>query len=73
MDTGTDMAGRCGYNSTGNGRRGGWRERGRQWSTEAEKAYVGGGGCRSTGDSTRGGVPIRFGTYNIPNGRNRGL
>ena len=29
--------------------------------------------CRSTGTSTRGRVPIRFGTYNIRNERNRGL
>ena len=29
--------------------------------------------CRSTGNSTRGAVSIRFGTYNICNGRNRGL
>ena len=29
--------------------------------------------CRSTGRSTRGTVPIRFGTYNISNGRNGGL
>ena len=29
--------------------------------------------CRSTGKSTRGTVPIRFGTYNIRNGRNGGL
>ena len=29
--------------------------------------------CRSTGSCTRGTVPIRFGTYNIRNGRNRGL
>ena len=29
--------------------------------------------CRSTGISTRGEVPIRFGTYNICNGRNGGL
>ena len=28
--------------------------------------------CRSTEKSTRGTVPIRFGTYNIHNGRNRG-
>ena len=29
--------------------------------------------CRSTRIPTRGKVPIRFGTYNIRNGRNRGL
>ena len=29
--------------------------------------------CWSTGSCTRGAVPIRFGTYNIHNGRNRGL
>ena len=29
--------------------------------------------CQSTGESTRGAVPIRFGTYNIPNSRNGGL
>ena len=29
--------------------------------------------CRSTGIPTRGTVPIRFGTYNIHNGRNGGL
>ena len=29
--------------------------------------------CRSTGRPTSGKVPIRFGTYNIRNGRNGGL
>ena len=29
--------------------------------------------CRSTGGSTQGRETIRFGTYNIRNGRNRGL
>ena len=29
--------------------------------------------CRITGGSTRGTAPIRFGTYNIRNGRNGGL
>ena len=29
--------------------------------------------CRSTGIPTSGGVPIRFFTYNIRNGRNGGL
>ena len=29
--------------------------------------------CRSTGRPTSGKVPIRFGTYNICNGRNGGL
>ena len=29
--------------------------------------------CQSTGTSTRGRVPIRFGTYNIRKGRNGGL
>ena len=29
--------------------------------------------CQSTGDSTRGRVKIRFGTYKICNVRNRGL
>ena len=29
--------------------------------------------CRRTGPPTRGVVPIRFGTYNICNGRNGGL
>ena len=31
------------------------------------------GMCRSTGASARGGVPIRFGTYKIRNGRKGGL
>ena len=29
--------------------------------------------CRRTGQPTSGTVPIRFGTYNIRNGRNSGL
>ena len=29
--------------------------------------------CRCTGQPTSGAVPIRFGTYNINNGRNGGL
>ena len=29
--------------------------------------------CHNTGSSTRGGVPIRFGTYSIRNGCNRGI
>ena len=29
--------------------------------------------CRITGSPMRGTVPIRFGTYNIRNGRNGGL
>ena len=31
------------------------------------------GALKSTGDSTKEEVPIRFGTYNIRDGRNRGL
>ena len=42
---------------------GGWGEKGVCWLRI----------CQSTGKSTRGTVPMRFGTYNIRNGSNRGL
>ena len=42
---------------------GGQGEKGVRWSRM----------CWSTGKSTRGTVPIRFGTYNIRNGHNGGL
>ena len=38
-----------------------------------EKCFFWSRMCRSTGRSTRGTVPIRFGTYNIRNGCNGGL
>ena len=53
-----------------------------EWEADANGEGSGGRGekgvhcsrmCRSTGRSTRGTVPIRFGTYNIRNGRNGGL
>ena len=59
MGTGT-AAGEAGASRVGSGGRG---EKGVCWS----------GMCRSTGKSTREMLKIRFGTYNIRNGRNGGL
>ena len=59
-ETGTSE-GKAGASREGSGGRG--EKKGVRWSMM----------CKSTGKSTRGTVSIRFGTYNIRNGRNRGL
>ena len=54
------MKGEAGGSEEGNGD---WKRKGVCWW----------GTCRSTGSPTSEGVPIGFSTYNIRNGRNRGL
>ena len=59
-ETGTSE-GKAGASREGSGGRG--EKKGVRWSMM----------CKSTGKSTRGAVPIRFGNYNIRNGSKMGM
>ena len=64
---------RQGRNEEGNGERRGRRKRGRQRGQRRKTEIRYSGMCKHTGRPTSGKVPIRFGTYNIRNGRDGGL
>ena len=55
------------------GRNGRRAQAGRAVGAGAKKGAHWSGMCKHTGQPTSGTVPIRFGTYNIRNGRNGGL
>ena len=63
-----DREGRRGRNGTGNGKRGGRRERGGHQGPETKSRPL--VEDVSEYQKSYGGVPIRFGTYNIRNGLN---
>ena len=72
-DAGTERAGRHGQNGTRNGGRGRSARAGQATEYGGRKFVRWWGMCWSTIAYTRERVSIRFGTYNICNGRNRGL
>ena len=69
---GTDGIDRGGGERTRNGERGVGRRRGGKWRGE-EKGNRWWRALKSNRGSTKEEVPIRFGTYNIRNGRNGGM
>ena len=73
METVTASTGRRGWHEEGNGKRGDGSERRGQRGQGRKKGSSWSGMCRHTGQPKSGTVPIRFGTYNIRNGRNGGL
>ena len=72
METGMAREDRWGRNRDGNGEMGGRHEQGGHRGPES-KGVCCWRMCQSTGSPTRGKVPIRFGNYNICNGRDGGL